>query len=42
MRQCSTLVSVQIEIAVVGQVADRIFITNCLISNGQSIGIVKV
>ena len=26
MRQCSTLVSVQIEIAVVGQVADRIWL----------------
>ena len=41
MRQCSALVSVQIEIAVVCQVADRIFITNCVIGNGQSIGIVK-
>ena len=41
MCQCSALVSVQIEIAVVGQVADRIFVTNCVIGNGQSIGIVK-
>ena len=41
MLQCSALVSVQIEIAVVRQVADRIFVTNCIIGNGQSIGIVK-
>ena len=41
MCQCSALVSVQIKIAVIGQVADRIFITNRIIGNGQSIGIVK-